>query len=120
MKLQRWQAEHWTEADVVVELCHQLKLRKFQVRCEVRVESQFHRSGAMRCDVAIVDGDEILCLFEVKDKPPFEINPQSRQRLAYEAANEHVPVYFVYGMDRVAMIVVCATEWLLEHRRRHG
>lgn len=120
MRLDARQAGKWTEADVVAELCHQLKLRNFKVRCEVRVESQFHRSGSMRCDVAIVDGDEILCLFEVKDTRPQEINLNGRQRLAYAAANEHVPVYFVYGMDRVDMVVRNATDFLLERRRSQG
>lgn len=107
----------WTEADVVVELCHQLKLLKFQVRCEVRVASLFHRSGQMRCDVAIVRGDEILCIFEVKDREPASFNPMARQRRAYRETSETVPVFYVYGMEGVEFAVRRGADWCNPNRR---
>jgi hypothetical protein len=72
----------------------------------------------MRCDVAIVDGNEIRCLFEVKDTgPPRAMNHAARQRRALGAASEIVPVFFVYGMERVDAAVRAAVDWCNSGRR---
>lgn len=72
----------------------------------------------MRCDIAIIEGDEILFLFEVKESEPFWVRSGGRQRRAYsEAISIHgVPVFFVYGMDSIAEACVRAARALLPRR----
>lgn len=56
-----------SETDVLVELCHRLKLQDIKCRCEVKMPSRFHRSGQMRCDVVVLHERRILCVIEVKN-----------------------------------------------------
>jgi hypothetical protein len=107
MKLDKRQVNKWTEADVVVELCHRLKLDEIPIRCEVFVCSENHRSGCMRCDVAVVDREEIVCLIEVKDRPePLHQSSTTRQRWAYtDVTSRHdVPVFYVWGMPDIEAV----------------
>ena len=118
MKLDPRQIDRWTEADVVMELCWRLRRDGWTVRCEVYVPSAAHRSGFMRCDVAIVEADEILFLFEVKSVEPATIFGGSRQRRAYtEAESVHgIPVFFVYGMGGAFDACIAAARALLPRK----
>lgn len=107
MRLEPWQESHWTEGDVVAELCHQLKLRGLVIRCEVRIPSEIHRSKSMRCDVAVMKGREIACILEVKHNPTPYAQNLTRQGRAYAGitATHGIPTLYVWGMDAVPIIV---------------
>lgn len=102
-----WTDRRWTEADVVVELVHRLKLAGENIRCEVKLPSSGHRSGFMRVDVVIIRENKIAFAIEVKDNLPtrhYKPADGRRQDQAYwELEGAGVPVIWVHGMEAIGM-----------------
>lgn len=54
------------EIHVAAEFYHRARLAGLDVHMECRLPSLVHRSGEMRVDAIVVDGDDIVCCVEVK------------------------------------------------------
>jgi hypothetical protein len=94
-----------SEADLVGEFYHRAKLAGLDVYLEVKLPSSIHRSGEMRVDAVVVDGDEIVCCVEVK-REGRQISGGTRQDQAYRSLelNHRVPTIWINsasGLDSV-------------------
>lgn len=104
MKFQR--AEYrCTEADLVGEFYHRARLAGLEVYLEVKLPSRIHRSGEMRVDAVIVDGENIVCCVEVK-REGRQLTSGTRQDQAYRSLelNHRVSTIWinsVNGLDAV-------------------
>lgn len=83
MKFQR-DKYRCSEADLVGEFYYRARCAGLEVYLEVRLPSSIHRSGEMRVDAVVVDGDEIVCCVEVK-REGRQITNGTRQDYAYRS-----------------------------------
>ncbi len=101
--------ESWkySETDVLVELAYRLKLLGETFRCEVWLPSSAHKSGFMRCDLAVIRDGKIAFVVEVKHHTPRALELQclpGRQEACYQEFEEchGIPVLWVRGMAGIS------------------
>lgn len=70
------------EADLVGEFYHHARLAGLEVYLEVKLPSTVHRSGEMRVDAVVVNGDDVFCCVEVK-RDGRQLTADTRQDRAY-------------------------------------
>lgn len=104
MKFQR-DSYRGTEADLVGEFYYRARVAGLEVYLEVYLPSTLHRSGQMRVDAVVVDGERIVCCVEFKAEGRVP-EPGSRQYHAYRSLEFHhgVPTIWINtkaGLDSV-------------------
>ena len=95
-----------TEADLVGEFYYRARLAGLEVYLEVKLPSTIHRSGEMRVDAVVVDGDEIVCCVEVKRHGRL-VTSGTRQMNAYVSLerNHRVPTIWINSLDGIGAVV---------------
>ena len=88
-----------TEADIAAEFYRQCCWKGFQLRMEVKMPSDVHRSGFMRVDALVFDGGRIVCAIEFKNNKKHTAKPGSRQYAAYSGLD--IPFFFCCGMHDI-------------------
>lgn len=97
-----------SEADMLGEFYHQAKIAGLEVYLEVYMPSMEHRSGEMRVDAIVVDGDEIVCCVEVK-RPGRIIRTDGRQTRAYTKLERDHRIQTIWINDFAGIPAVVAS-----------
>lgn len=95
-----------SEADLLGEFYYQARLAGLDVFLEVYLPSEIHRSGQMRVDAVVVDGDQIVCCVEAK-REGREITTGTRQMRAYTwlERTHRIPTIWINGVSGLASVV---------------
>ena len=104
MKFQREKYRE-TEADLVGEFYFQARLAGLEVYLEVKLPSTVHRSGEMRVDAVVVNGDEIICCVELK-RTGKKLSAGTRQTQAYRSLEYNHRIQTVWINDRAGIPVI--------------
>lgn len=106
------------EADLVGEFYYRARCAGLEVFLEVLLPSEVHRSGEMRVDAVIVDGNDIVCCIEGK-RPGRAIGTRGRQSKAYALLERDHGVQTIWinaveGIDDVIADIL----WFISSRKR--
>lgn len=101
--------EHRSEADLVAELYHALKLEEVESRLEVLIPCSHprYRSGCMRADLVVIDSQKrVRALVEAK-RPGKKFGPLTRQAVGYESVTKDcmVPVFYISTFEQIPSLV---------------
>jgi hypothetical protein len=93
------------ESDVAMEFAYQVKSgTDYDIYTEVKLPSEFHRSGQMRVDAILTKRgtNEVVRAVEFK-RPGKRVGPRSRQQSAYRGLG--VPVSYCVGFEDIPRIL---------------